>query len=39
MNSGGVRGIVELEALRAIERALGNDLPIQAFFDLIVGTR
>jgi hypothetical protein len=38
-SSGGVRGIVELEALRAIERALGNELPIQAFFDLIVGTR
>lgn len=37
--SGGVRGIVELEVLKAIETALGGDLPIQAFFDLIVGTR
>ena len=37
--SGGVRGIVELEVLRAIERALGGELPIQGFFDLIVGTR
>ena len=36
---GGVRGIVELEVLRAIERALGGELPIQGFFDLIVGTR
>lgn len=36
---GGVRGIVELEVLKAIERALGGDLPIQLFFDLIVGTR
>ena len=39
MSSGGVRGIVELEVLRAIEKALGGNLPIQAFFDLIVGTR
>ena len=37
--SGGVRGIIELEVLRAIESKLGNSLPIQAFFDLIVGTR
>lgn len=36
--SGGIRGIVELEVLRRIEKALG-DLPIQCFFDLIVGTR
>lgn len=36
---GGMRGIVELESLRAIERVLGRGLPIQAFFDLIVGTR
>ena len=34
-----MRGIVELEALRQIERALGGQLPIQCFFDLIVGTR
>lgn len=36
---GGMRGIVELECLQAIERVLGKGLPIQAFFDLIVGTR
>ena len=35
---GGIRGIVELEVLRALETALGG-LSIQAFFDLIVGTR
>ena len=37
--SGGMRGILELEVLRAIELALGDKIPIQAFFDLIVGTR
>lgn len=36
---GGVRGIVELEVLRAIEEELGGNLHIQAFFDLMVGTR
>ncbi len=36
---GGVRGIVELEVLRAIENALGGKIPVQRFFDLIVGTR
>jgi hypothetical protein len=30
---------VELETLSAIEAALGGDLRIQAFFDMIVGTR
>ena len=34
-----MRGILELETLRAIELALGGKIPIQAFFDLIVGTR
>ena len=34
-----MRGILELEVLRAIELALGDKIPIQAFFDLIVGTR
>ncbi|KAL3422514.1 hypothetical protein PVAG01_06670 [Phlyctema vagabunda] len=38
LDGGGVRGIVELEVLKAIETALGGELPIQAFFDLIVGT-
>lgn len=37
--SGGMRGIIELEVLRAIEQAIGGKIPIQAFFDLIVGTR
>jgi hypothetical protein len=36
---GGVRAIVELEILQAIEEALGRHIPIQNFFDLIVGTR
>lgn len=36
---GGMRGIVELEVLRAVERALGGKMSIQAFFDLIIGTR
>lgn len=39
MIRGGIRGIVELEVLRAIEQVLGGRIPIQAFFDLIVGTR
>jgi hypothetical protein len=36
---GGIRGIVELEVLKQIEMYLGGHLPIQSFFDLIVGTR
>ncbi|KAK8157183.1 hypothetical protein IWX90DRAFT_391173 [Phyllosticta citrichinensis] len=38
LDGGGVRGIIELEVLRQIELALGGKLPIQSFFDLIVGT-
>lgn len=38
LDGGGMRGIVELEVLREIEKALGDKIPIQAFFDLIVGT-
>ena len=38
LDGGGIRGIVELAILQQIERALGVGLPIQAFFDLIVGT-
>ncbi|EXF82920.1 hypothetical protein CFIO01_01290 [Colletotrichum fioriniae PJ7] len=38
LDGGGVRGIVELQVLRAIERVFGERLPIQLFFDLIVGT-
>lgn len=37
--SGGIRGIVELEVLRQIERAMGGKIRIQYFFDLIIGTR
>ncbi|KAL8906193.1 MAG: hypothetical protein Q9171_006376 [Xanthocarpia ochracea] len=35
---GGMRGIVELEILKAIERQLPAGVPIRSFFDLIVGT-
>ncbi|KAH8665171.1 hypothetical protein BGZ60DRAFT_379045 [Tricladium varicosporioides] len=38
LDGGGVRGIVELEVLKAIEMELGGNLDIRAFFDLIVGT-
>ncbi|KAK1832963.1 acyl transferase/acyl hydrolase/lysophospholipase [Podospora conica] len=38
LDGGGIRGIVELEVLKCIEKALGEQLPIQSFFDLIVGT-
>jgi hypothetical protein len=38
LDGGGIRGVVQLEILRAIEQALGRYLPVQAFFDLIVGT-
>ena len=34
-----MRGIVELEVLRAVQKQLGDRIPIQAFFELIVGTR
>lgn len=37
--SGGIRGIVELEILRQIEKELGGGINIQSLFDLIVGTR
>jgi len=35
---GGIRGIVELEILRQLEKELGDLISIQSFFDLIVGT-
>ncbi|KAL8777571.1 MAG: hypothetical protein Q9213_007807 [Squamulea squamosa] len=38
LDGGGMRGIVELEVLRAIERQLPVGIPIRSFFDLIVGT-
>jgi len=37
-DSGGIRGIVELQVLAEIQQHLGQ-LPIANFFDLIVGTR
>lgn len=37
--SGGVRSIMQLEILRRIEREIGLDIPIDKYFDLIVGTR
>ncbi|KAI1108792.1 FabD/lysophospholipase-like protein [Nemania sp. NC0429] len=38
LDGGGVRGIVQLQVLRELEKILGPDLPIQLFFDLIVGS-
>lgn len=44
LDGGGIRGIVELELLKAIESRInvrstsGSSIPIQWFFDLIVGT-
>ncbi|RPA77550.1 hypothetical protein BJ508DRAFT_417000 [Ascobolus immersus RN42] len=38
LDGGGVRGIVQLEALKQIELAIGLQVPIREFFDLIVGT-
>jgi patatin-like phospholipase/acyl hydrolase len=37
-DSGGIRGIVELKVLAEIQKHLGG-LPINNFFDLVVGTR
>ncbi len=37
-DGGGIRGIAQLEMLRAIEDALGGHMPVQKFFDLIVGS-
>lgn len=34
-----MRGIVELEVLKAIEMKLPPNIPVRSFFDLIVGTR
>ncbi|KAL6861937.1 hypothetical protein J3F83DRAFT_746226 [Trichoderma novae-zelandiae] len=38
LDGGGVRGIVELAILRKMQSVLGDHVPIQNFFDLIVGT-
>lgn len=34
-----MRGIAELEVLKAIQKQLPRGIPIRMFFDLIVGTR
>lgn len=38
LDGGGIRAIVALEILRLIEQTWGNQMRIQDFFDLIVGT-
>ena len=38
LDGGGVRGVIELEILDAIEARLGSRIPIHRFFDLIGGT-
>ncbi|KAI1266454.1 hypothetical protein F5Y18DRAFT_416320 [Xylariaceae sp. FL1019] len=38
LDGGGIRGIIQLHVLRELEKILGPELPIQLFFDLIVGT-
>ncbi|KAI2617824.1 hypothetical protein GGR54DRAFT_607089 [Hypoxylon sp. NC1633] len=38
LDRGGIGGIVELRVLQAIEKVLGSKLPLQLFFDLMVGT-
>lgn len=37
--SGGIRSIVQLTILKELEGLIGLDIPIQEFFDLIIGTR
>ena len=37
LDGGGVRGIVQLETLRAIEQALGSHVPVHRLFDILVG--
>lgn len=38
LDEGGVRGIVELVVLRAVQNELGEEIPLQDCFDLIGGT-
>lgn len=38
LDGGGIRGVVQLEVLHAIEQCLGGHIAVQSFFDLIVGT-
>ena len=39
ISSGGVRALIELEILALIESRIGFGIPIQEFFDLMIGTR
>ncbi|KAI1385436.1 FabD/lysophospholipase-like protein [Hypoxylon trugodes] len=38
LDGGGIRGVIQLRVLMELEKVLGPGLPIQLFFDLIVGT-
>ncbi|KAF1996801.1 hypothetical protein P154DRAFT_565860 [Amniculicola lignicola CBS 123094] len=38
LDGGGMRGIIILEVLRQVQAELGGRIPVQDFFDLIVGT-
>ncbi|KAK3996362.1 hypothetical protein QBC44DRAFT_403535 [Cladorrhinum sp. PSN332] len=38
LDGGGIRGIIQLAILLEIERAIGLQIPIQEFFDLVIGT-
>jgi hypothetical protein len=38
LDGGGVRGILEIAMLLKLEERIGLDLPIQSFFDLVIGT-
>ena len=35
LDGGGVRGVIELKMLKAVQKALGRQIPLQRFFDLI----
>lgn len=39
LDGGGVRALVQLVALQVLETRIGFGIPIQEFFDLMVGTR
>jgi patatin-like phospholipase/acyl hydrolase len=38
LDGGGIRGIVELALLQALEKEVGLGVPISELFDLVVGT-
>lgn len=39
LDGGGIRALIQLVILQVVETRIGFDIPIQEFFDLIVGTR